>query len=362
MNDLNSIISHFSHEGTVGNVSPLGAGLINDSYKVVTTEADAPDYVLQRINHVIFTDVDMLQANIEAVTRHIRCKLEAGHETDIDRKVLHFIASETGKTYWQADDGNYWRMMVFIPRAKTYTTVNPEYSYYAGVAFGNFEAMLADIPDALGETIPDFHNMEFRLKQLRDAVAVDAAGRVAEVRRYIDEIERRADAMYLAERLHRNGELPKRVCHCDTKVDNMMFGEQGRVLCVIDLDTVMPSFVFSDYGDFLRTAGNTGTEDDPDLDRVNFNMEIFRAFTRGYLESARSFLLPVEIENLPYAAALFPYMQCVRFLADYINGDTYYKINYPEHNLVRTRAQLKLLQSVEQHQPEMRRFITSCLQ
>ena len=263
---------------------------------------------------------------------------------------------------WQADDGNYWRMMVFIPRAKTYTTVNPEYSYYAGVAFGNFEAMLADIPDALGETIPDFHNMEFRLKQLRDAVAVDAAGRVAEVRRYIDEIERRADAMCLAERLHRNGELPKRVCHCDTKVDNMMFDEQGRVLCVIDLDTVMPSFVFSDYGDFLRTAGNTGAEDDPDLDRVNFNMEIFRAFTRGYLESARSFLLPVEIENLPYAAALFPYMQCVRFLADYINGDTYYKINYPEHNLVRTRAQLKLLQSVEQHQPEMRRFITSCLQ
>ena len=309
MDRLNDIISHFDHAGTVAAIAPLGAGLINDSYKVSTAEADAPDYVLQRINHYVFTDVDMLQGNIEAVTRHIRCKLTERHEADIDRKVL----------------------------------------------------MLADIPDRLGETIPDFHNMEFRLRQLREAVAADAASRVAEVRGYIDEVESRASEMCLAERLHREGVLPKRVCHCDTKVDNMMFDEQGRVLCVIDLDTVMPSYVFSDYGDFLRTAGNTGLEDDPDLDRVNFNMEIFRSFTRGYLESARSFLLPVEVENLPYAAALFPYMQCVRFLADYINGDKYYKIQYPGHNLVRTRAQLKLLQSVEQHQPEMRQFIAECL-
>ena len=123
-----------------------------------------------------------------------------------------------------------------------------------------------------------------------------------------------------------------------------MFDEDGKVLCVIDLDTVMPSFVFSDYGDFLRTGANTGDEDDKDLDRVNFNMEIFKAFTKGYLKGAKSFLTPIEIENLPYAAALFPYMQCVRFLADYINGDTYYKIKYPEHNLVRTKAQFKLLQ------------------
>lgn len=361
MEKLIDIVAHFCHEGRVAEIAPLGAGLINDSYKVTTEGQAAPDYVLQRINHAIFTDVDMLQGNIEAVTRHIRRKLVERGESDIERKVLHFIASTTGKTYYEAE-GNYWRMMVFIPRAKTYATVNPQYSQCAGEAFGDFQAMLADIPDTLGETIPNFHNMEFRLQQLREAVAADACGRVAEVGYYLDEIERRADAMCLAERLHREGVLPKRVCHCDTKVDNMMFDEQGRVLCVIDLDTVMPSFVFSDYGDFLRTAGNTGAEDDPDLDRVNFNMEIFRAFTRGYLESARSFLLPVEIENLPYAAALFPYMQCVRFLADYINGDTYYKINYPEHNLVRTCAQFKLLQSVEQHQPEMRRFITSCLQ
>jgi len=360
MKHLLSIVSHFQLKGTTGTVNPLGSGLINDTYKVTTVEADAPDYVLQRVNHAIFRDVDMLQGNIEAVTRHIRKKLEQQGEADIERKVLHFLPTDTGKTYWH-DGENYWRMMVFIPRAKTYETVNPEYSYYAGSAFGHFQAMLADIPDTLGETIPDFHNMEFRLKQLREAVAVDAAGRVKEVRPLLDELEKRADEMCKAERLHREGRLPKRVCHCDTKVNNMMFDEDGTVLCVIDLDTVMPSFIFSDYGDFLRSAANTGLEDDPNLTNVNFNMDIFRAFTKGYLESARSFLLPIEIENLPYAAALFPYMQCVRFLADYINGDTYYKIRYPEHNLVRAKAQFKLLQSAEEHTPEMKSFIASCI-
>lgn len=360
MDNLFSIVSHFHTKGTVHEIKPLGAGLINDTYKVTTLEQDAPDYVLQRINHAIFQNVEMLQSNIEAVTRHIRKKLEERGETDIDRKVLHFLPADNGKTYW-FDGANYWRVMVFIPRATTYETVNPEYSYYAGVAFGNFQAMLADIPDKLGETIPDFHNMEFRLRQLREAVAADAAGRVKDVQYYLDEIERRSDEMCKAERLHRDGRLPKRVCHCDTKVNNMMFDENGNVLCVIDLDTVMPSYIFSDYGDFLRSAANTGLEDDKNLDNVNFNMDIFRAFTKGYLESAKSFLLPVEVENLPYAAALFPYMQCVRFLADYINGDTYYKIQYPEHNLVRTKAQFKLLQSVEEHTPEMKEFIQSQL-
>ena len=360
MKDLSSIVAKFKVQGTIEEIKPLGAGLINDTYKVNTKEADAPDYVLQRINHAIFQNVEMLQSNIEAVTGHIRKKLEEKGEADVERKVLHFIPTAEGKTYWY-DGENYWRIMTFIPRAKTYETVNPEYSYYAGAAFGNFQAMLADIPDTLGETIPDFHNMEFRLKQLRDAVAANAAGRVQEVRYFLDEIEKRADEMCKAERLFREGKLPKRVCHCDTKVNNMMFDEDGTVLCVIDLDTVMPSFIFSDYGDFLRSGANTGLEDDKNLDNVNFNMEIFQAFTKGYLESGKSFLLPIEIENLPYAAALFPYMQCVRFLADYINGDTYYKIQYPEHNLVRTKAQFKLLQSVEEHTPEMKKFIDSCI-
>ena len=362
MKDLQSITSQFATEGTITEIRPLGNGLINDTYRCNTADADTPDYVLQHINHHIFTDVDALQRNIMAVTRHIRRKLTEAGADDIDRRVLSFIPlrSDADRTYY-FDGADYWRMMRFIPEADTFEAVTPDSSRSAGEAFGRFQAMLVDIPDTLTETIPDFHNMEFRLKQLREAVAANAAGRVAEVQYYLDEIEKRADEMCKAERLFREGKLPKRVCHCDTKVNNMMFDEDGTVLCVIDLDTVMPSFIFSDYGDFLRSGANTGLEDDKNPDNVNFNMEIFRAFTKGYLESGKSFLLPIEIENLPYAAALFPYMQCVRFLADYINGDTYYKILYPEHNLVRTKAQFKLLQSVEEHTPEMKKFIDSCI-
>ncbi|MDE5660275.1 MAG: aminoglycoside phosphotransferase family protein [Muribaculaceae bacterium] len=360
MKDLNAIIDKFAITGTVETVKPLGNGLINDTFVVRTKETDAPDYVLQRINHHIFTDVDGLQGNIEAVTSHIRRKLEAAGEADVDRKVLTFVKIKDGEKTYYFDGESYWRIMVFIPRAQTFEAVTPESSLDAGRAFGRFQAMLVDIPETLVETIPDFHNMELRLRQLREAVAADPKGRVAEVKWLLDELESRADEMCKAERLGREGKLPKRICHCDTKVNNMMFDEDGKtVLCVIDLDTVMPSFIFSDFGDFMRTGANTGLEDDPNLDNVEFNMDIFKAFTTGYLSTAKEFLLPIEIENLPYAAALFPYMQTVRFLADYINGDTYYKIQYPEHNLVRSKAQFKLLQSVEKHTPEMKAYIES---
>ena len=274
MKDLKDILSHFFLAGKILEIKPLGAGLINDSYKVTTVAPDTPDYVLQRINHSIFKDVDMLQNNFYQVTTHIRHKLETKGETDIDRKVLTLIPTTDGKLYY-FDGESYWRVLIFIPNAKSYEAVTPEFSYYAGQAFGNFQAMLSDIPVELGETIPDFHNMEFRLKQLQEAITADPVGRVASVKPIIDELDKRADAMCLAERLHREGKLPKRICHCDTKVNNMMFDENGHVLCVIDLDTVMPSYIFSDFGDFMRTAANTGEEDDKNLDNVNFNMEIF---------------------------------------------------------------------------------------
>ena len=358
--ELKGIVEKFNVEGTIASIRPLGNGLINDTYLVVTA-GENDDYVLQRINNSIFQDVDLLQHNVEAVTSHIRKKLIEAGEDDISRKVLHFVETGEGKTYYMDGAGRYWRVSVFIPRAKTFEAVTPEYSYYAGKAFGNFEAMLVDLPETLGETIPDFHNMELRMRQLRDAVAQDAKGRLSEVRDIVDELESHAHEMCKSERMGREGKLPKRVCHCDTKVNNMMFDEEGRVLCVIDLDTVMPSFVFSDYGDFLRTGANFVAEDDPEIGKVGFREDIFESFTKGYLESAKSFLTPVETENLPYAVALFPYMQCVRFLTDYINGDTYYKIKYPEHNLVRTRNQLALFRCVYAKQEEMARFIASCL-
>ena len=356
MADLTPIIKNFPEVGEVQEIKALTSGLINQTYLVKTLDEKAPNYVLQRINNNIFCDVDMLQHNIEVVTSHIRQKLVAANEDDIERKVLRFIPATDGKTYYK-DETGYWRVSVFIPESQTLEAVTPESSYLAGLKFGEFQAMLADVPEQLGEVIPKFHNMEFRLQQLREAVAENKADRLAEVQDIVDAIERDAEKMCSAEQLHREGKLPKRICHCDTKVSNMMFDMEGKVLCVIDLDTIMPSFIFSDFGDFLRSAANTGKEDDDNLDNVRFNMDIFKAFAKGYIESAKVFLTPLEIEMLPYAAQLFPYMQAVRFLADYINGDTYYQTKYAEHNLVRTKAQYKLYQEACACEAEMKAFI-----
>ena len=355
--ELTNVASAFMLEGKIAEIKPLGNGLINDTFKITTADEATPDYVLQRINNAIFKDVDLLQHNIEVVTRHIRRKLEMRGEKDINRKVLTFVPAADGKTYLQAADGTFWRIAVFIPESFTYETVNPDYSYFAGKSFSEFEAMLTDVPEQLGETIPDFHNMALRARQLTEAINDDKVGRVKEVVDLLNEIDKHVEHMCMAEQLHNEGKLPKRICHCDTKVNNMLFDSDGHVLCVIDLDTVMPSFIFSDYGDFLRTGANYVAEDCPDIKDVGFNMEIFRAFTEGYIEGSESFLTPIERDNLPYAAALFPFMQAVRFLTDYINGDTYYKIKYPEHNLVRTENQMALFRDVMRHEGEMTDFI-----
>ena len=349
MDMLTDIVSRFEITGKVTDVKPMGEGLINDTYKVFTDGSDKSQYVLQRVNNAIFQDVDMLMDNIDKVTTHLRKK---------NKNTLQFLKTREGKFY-HFDGEKYWRVMVFVPDSITYQAVTPEYSYIAGKSFGEFESLLSDLKEPLGEIIPDFHNIEFRLQQLRDAMTEDRVGRVAEVQYYLDEIFKRENKMTLGERLFREGKLPKRVCHCDTKVNNMLFDKEGKVFCIIDLDTVMPSFVFSDYGDFLRTAANTGAEDDPNLDNIDFNMEIFKAFTKGYLEGTKDFLLPIEKENLPYAAMLFPYMQTARFLADYINGDTYYKIKYPEHNLVRTKAQWRLFERAEAKEAQMKSLVLS---
>ncbi|MDY5946695.1 MAG: aminoglycoside phosphotransferase family protein [Prevotella sp.] len=356
MNNLNTIASQFLIEGTVNTIRPLGNGLINDTYRVATAEDGKPDYVLQRINHNIFTDVELLQHNIETVTDHIREQLRVEGVADLDRRVLRFVPTAEGKTYWH-DGENYWRVSVFIADAVTMEAVTPVSSYDAGRAFGDFEARLADIAGLLGETIPDFHNMYLRRDQLREVYGADPVQRAATVKDFVAEIEAYMDEMCLGERLLAEGKLQKRVCHCDTKVNNMMLDKDGKVLCVIDLDTVMPSLFVSDYGDFLRTAANTVAEDSPEFDKIDFRMDIFEAFTRGYLETASRFLTPLEVSLLPYAAELFPYMQCVRFLWDYLSGDHYWKCQYADHNLTRARNQWHLFLKAKEHEAEMKQFI-----
>ena len=325
-------------------VSPLGAGHINDSFLVA---ADNKQFVLQRINHGIFKDVDKLQSNILRVTNHIRSRLEKNGETEIDRKVLDFLPCDDGNHYCFDDDGNYWRMMRYITDCFGYDRITPELARKAGEAFGRFQSMLSDLPgEPLFETIPNFHNMETRLADFRQTVKNNPAGRCDEVKNLTYEIEKRSDEMCKAERMHREGILPKRINHCDTKVNNVLFDKCGNVLCVVDLDTVMPGYVLSDFGDFIRTGANNGQEDDTDLSRVSLNLDIYEAYAEGYL-SAAGFLTETETNNLAFGAKLLTYMQTVRFLGDYLNGDTYYKIKHPLHNLERSEAQFALLLDME---------------
>jgi len=355
-NNLNDIFNHFQLEDIITSVEPFGNGHINDTFIAKNSEGKT-NYILQRINHNIFKDVDMLQNNIHIITSHIRKKLVESGENEIERKVLNFLPAKNGK-YYHFDGDSYWRVCTYIPDSSTYEEVNPEYSYEAGKAFGNFQKMLSDLPDGvIGEIIPNFHNMEFRLKQFNEAIDENVSGRLNEVQDLVDSLLERSETYCIQEKLFREGKLRKRINHCDTKVNNILFDKSGKVLCVIDLDTVMPGFVLSDIGDFIRTACNTGSEDDENLDNIHVNMEIFKAYTRGYMETAKDFLSPLEIEMLPYGGRLLTYMQTVRFLTDYINGDTYYKIHSQKHNLQRSLAQFKLLRELEEKAPEMDEYM-----
>jgi len=347
-----ALCNQFRIEDKMTVVEPFGNGHINDTFLAKNSEGKAK-YILQRINHHIFTNVDMLSNNIHIVTSHIREKLTTSGETDVERKVLTFLPAKDGKFYY-FDGESYWRLCLYISGSKTYNEINPELSYQAGKAFGRFQSMLSDIPEGtLGETIPNFHNMEFRLQQFKEAIEANVAGRLDEAREMVDALLERSETYCIQERLYREGKLKKRINHCDTKVNNILFSETGKVLCVIDLDTVMPGFVLSDIGDFIRTACNTGAEDDENLDRIQVNMDIFKAYLRGYMETAKDFLSPLEIQMLPYGGRLLTYMQTVRFLTDYLNGDTYYKIHSPKHNWQRSLAQFKFLRELEAKAPEM---------
>lgn len=354
---MKNILQHFAIPNEVADPKPLKIGFINDSFIVRAANKGEKSYFLQRINHHIFQNVEGLQQNIRKVTDHIRRKLQETGETDIDRKVLELVPTKDDKLYYCTPEGDYWRVYVLIENASSQEKVTPASAELAGEAFGRFQCQLADLPfDELCESIPNFHNIEFRLQQLDEALAADAAGRKAACADIIEAINSRREEMCLAERLFREGKLPKHINHCDTKVNNILFDEAGRPICIVDLDTVMPGFVLSDFGDFMRTAANTGMEDDPNLENIHVDLEIFEAYTRGYLKQA-TFLSEIEKELLPYGCRLLSYMQTVRFFTDWLNGDTYYKIQYPEHNLVRTRAQLRLVEEQEKVSDQMKAII-----
>lgn len=365
---MKEVLQHFAITNEVGEAQPLRIGFINDSFIVPAKRVGERSYCLQRINHRIFKDVDGLMRNIQLVTNHIREKLETAGVSDVERRVLQLVPTKDGKLYYHTEEGEYWRLYVLVEPATSQEKVTPKSAELTGEAFGRFQRQLADLPfDALCESIPNFHNMEFRLQELDEAIknaqrddvlCTKGRERLEASQDIIEWINQRREEMCLAERLFREGKLQKHINHCDTKVNNVLFDEAGRPICIVDLDTVMPGFVFSDFGDFMRTAANTGLEDDPNLDNIHVDLEVFEAYTRGYLKEA-TFLTELEKELLPYGCRLLSYMQTVRFFTDYLNGDTYYKIAYPEHNLVRTRAQLRLVEEQEKSREAMEKIVKS---
>ncbi|WP_205501768.1 phosphotransferase enzyme family protein [Rufibacter psychrotolerans] len=361
---LSFIVSRFNLQGTAASIVPHGSGHIHDTYHVANAQPDCPDYLLQRVNHHVFKNVPALMENIHVVTTHLRQKLENTSETQPSAEVLTLIPTQDQKWFYQDEQGNYWRMYYFLYGTMSYDLVStPQQAYEGGKAFGRFQALLADLPvDLLHDTIPNFHNVVNRLRLFREAVAKDAVGRVRETGPEIAFVEEKAEAMSAIYHLGERGELPLRITHNDTKFNNVLLDQTGKAQCVIDLDTVMPGYVAYDFGDAIRTTVNTAPEDEPQLEKIQVDVSLFEGFAKGFLEETSSSLTDQEIASLIHGVLLLPFIMGLRFLTDYLEGDHYYKIHFPEHNLQRCRAQFQLVRQLEAKLPQFQEIIERVVQ
>ena len=355
----------FSFEGEPVDAKPYGCGHINDTYCVRCERAGEPQrrYILQRVNNNVFKDVPALMENMVKVTAYLRrVVIAAGGNPD--RECLTLIPTKAGEPYYTAPDGRYWRAFNFIENAITYqTAAKPEHFYYAGCAFGRFQKLLADYPSAtLHETIPNFHNTASRYRDFEAAVAENVSGRAAAVAEEIAFVRARKDDMGILVDKLAAGELPLRVTHNDTKLNNVMLDDvTSRPVCVIDLDTVMPGLSLYDFGDSIRFGSNPAAEDERDLSKVYCDLGLFEQYTRGFLEECGDMLTPEEIRLLPFSAKMMTLECGMRFLADHIAGDTYFKIHRPGHNLDRCRTQFKLVADMEKKMDDMAAIVNHCL-
>lgn len=352
----------FNITGEVTDITRFGSGHINDTFKITIGNGEQDAYLLQRINHSIFTDVEGLMSNISIVTNHLK-KIFKAEGKDGNKHTLTIIPTRSGALYHKDEEGEYWRIFTLLDGTKSYDIVEtPKQSYSGGQAFGQFQKQLATLDaNLLVEVLPNFHNIDFRLANLRKAIEQNKANRIEEVKDLLDFIFEREDRMRTILKMAKNQELPLRITHNDTKFNNVLLDMDDNVQCVIDLDTIMPGLVAYDFGDAIRTIINSGAEDEKDLDTVVLNIPLFQAYTEGYLSEAKDFLTEKEIESLWYGVLLLPYMQAVRFLTDYIDGDLYYKIHYADHNLVRTLTQIKLVKELEKHEEELLAILNDSL-
>jgi thiamine kinase-like enzyme len=356
---LNELVKKFDIDLTINEIKPFGNGHINDTYLVKTSPVEAPDYMLQRKNHNIFKDIKGMMNNIVITTNHIRKKLIEEDEKEVDRKVMTYLSSKEGPMFVNDDKGNFWTMFLYIDNCRVVENIHEsQQAYSAAKAFGHFQLQLADLPgEELIETIPNFHNGISRLFDFQLSVLKDEAGRVSENQQLINKISERAVEMTALQRWLDDKTLPLRITHNDTKINNILFDQDNKTLCVIDLDTVMPGSALYDFGDAIRTIGNTASEDEPNLENITFNKEIYEAFTQGYLSEAKAFLLPIEIDYLAFSCRYMAWEQAMRFMTDYLNGDKYYKTDYQGHNLVRTMAQIRYLEVLEENKEVMENIV-----
>ncbi len=348
--DIKKIAEKFLIPGTYESCTEIPTGHINSTYRIdFIISGKRVSYLLQQINPNVFKNADELMANIVSVTSFIRDKIIA-KGGDPDRETLYVKPTSKGITFYKDENGTAWRLYNFIDNAYSPSTVeSPELFYDAGFAFGNFQNMLSDFPaDKLYETIPNFHNTAKRYANLCASVELDAKGRVASVKNEIDFALARKEDSFVLVNMIRDGLLPLRVTHNDTKLNNIMFdNDTKKPICIVDLDTVMPGLSLYDFGDSIRFGANTAAEDETDLSKVSLDLELFEAFTRGYLTSAGESLTPNEVKYLPFASKLMTFECGMRFLTDYLDGDVYFSIAHPQHNLDRCRTQFALVADIE---------------
>ena len=347
----------FCTSGDVSDILQYGSGHINSTFHIKMKGDGSKDYLLQRINNYVFKDVPGLINNIKLVTDHLWKKLSTTAGADPEREVLSLIPTIDNQYYYKDKDNNYWRMYHYLQNTKSYDVVKtPQQAYEGGKAFGKFQTLLSDLDSKLLiETIPNFHNVQYRLSNLQNAIQENPVNRLELCSEIIAYLKEREDAMRTILRLGKEGKLPLRITHNDTKFNNVLLDENDKANCVIDLDTVMPGYVAYDFGDAIRSIVNTAAEDEKDLSKITINLKLFEAYTTGYLQEANNFL--TEMETLVDGVLLLPYMQTVRFLTDYIDGDNYYKIDFPEHNMQRTLAQLELFKKLEENYGRMKTIV-----
>ena len=353
---LDEVLEAYGFADGLASCERYGSGHINDTFRVIR-EGDGGEerYILQRMNHEVFKDPVGLMGNVSGVTTFLRKKI-VENGGDPDRETLNLVPTVDGAVFYRDSSGNYWRVYLFIANATCYNLVEkPEDFYQSGKAFGHFQRLLADYPAAeLVETIPGFHDTPKRFETFKQAVAEDICGRAGRVQEEIRFVMDRAADMGVAKEMLAAGRLPLRVTHNDTKLNNIMIDDAtGEALCIIDLDTIMPGLSIFDFGDSIRFGANTAEEDETDLSKVSLSLPLYETYTRGFLEGCGGSLTEQEKQMLPMGAKLMTLECGMRFLTDFLQGDTYFKIHREDHNLDRTRTQFGLVADMEKKWAEM---------